>query len=1191
MLSLPALSLTQILAARVDLGITIFRLDEDERLVLLYANAAADQGTGFPFRDHVGEALTDFFPGIAGTPYPQVYAEAARETKRVDLGAAEYGDEQVEQALFEITAVGLGDRHVGVVYRSVTAHQQAEQSRTGEREFLAAILENVQAGIVACDADGRLTLFNDAAKRFHGLAPDAGLDPVAWADTYALRRGDGSPLPVDEIPLRRAFRGEQVEGAEMQIAPEGLPTRHLLASGRQLRAEDGRTLGAVVVMHDVTDRIRAEEAKQEATVAARTAEAVKRSEARHRLLLRATASIVWTVSSSGLVEEPMPEWAAFTGQSWDDYNGDGWLEAVHPDDQERTRAAWARAVASGEPYAVEHRLRRHDGAYRWMAARAVPFLDEDGRVAEWVGAHAEVHERREAEAERARREADFIALADSIPQLVWITDPEGYHEYYNARWYAYTGLPHEETEGEGWNAVLHPDDQERAFEVWRRSLGTGEPYTIEYRFRRHDGAYRWFLGQALPRRAPDGTIERWFGTCTDIHDRKEAALREAEARSALRESEARRRLALDAAAFGTWHVDPATLRLDVDERYREIWGAPPQEPLGFDEAVAQIHEADRPRVLAAVERAMDPADPAPYAEEYRVVLPDGATRWVLAQGRSFTEPAGRGLVSFNGIIADVTERKEAEAALRQSEADFRVLIDNLPELAWTAQPDGEIDFYNRRWYAYTGTDLEEMQGWGWEKVHDPAVLPEVRRRWARSIETGELFEMEFPLRGADGVYRWFLTRVTPLLDADGAVTRWVGINTNIDDLRRTTAALEDARGQLADTNRLLEQRVAERTEQLQEAYGTLDGVLNGTTDLIAAVDARYRVIAFNDGFAATFEAVYGMEIEEGMSLEEALPGDPEEQERARANWSRALAGEAFTEVQEEDYPGIGHRAFDLRYSPMTAEDGSVEGAVCVVRDVTAQREAEASLARYAVELEERNAELQQFAYVASHDLQEPLRMVTSFLQLLERRYADQIDDAGREYIGYAVDGARRMQTLIQDLLAYSRIGTHGKAFGPVDLGDEIETVFRDLGPLLAETGADVQVLGELPTVEGDAGQLRQVFQNLLANAVKFRRPEAAPRVQVTAEPASIDGEPGWAVSVEDNGIGLDPKYADRVFQVFQRLHTRDEYAGTGIGLAIVKKVVERHGGAISFEPARSGPGTRFTVKLPKRAGAAPPAAL
>ena len=1177
----PVLSLVQTLAERVDLGITIYRLDDRDRLVLVYANEAADSAAGFPFRDHVGEVLTDFVPGSADSPILETYARVARDQERVDMGAIEYGDEQIPTGLFEVVAIGLGDRHVGAVYRNVTRRSEAERSLEDERGFLSAILDNVQAGIVACDAEGRLTLFNDAAKRFHGLPPDAGLDPEAWSETYALRRGDGSPMPEEEIPLRRAFRGEHVEGAEMQIAPDGLPTRHLLASGRQILAEDGTPIGAVAVMHDVTDRLAAEQARHDAAVAARTAEAVKRSEARHRLLLRATASIVWTVSPSGAVEEPMPEWADYTGQAWEAYRGDGWLDAVHPDDRELTALAWEAAVASGEPFGIEHRLRRHDGVYRWMAAHAVAIQDAAGDVAEWVGAHTDVHERREAEAERSRREADFLALADSIPQLVWITDPEGAHEYYNARWYAYTGLSYEETHGDGWNHVLHPDDQARAFAVWRRSLDTGEPYSIEYRFRRHDGVYRWFLGQALPRRGADGAIERWFGTCTDIHDRKEAALREAAAEAALRQSEARWRLALDAAAFGTWQIDADARTIHTDARFREIWGLD-AEVIGLEEAVGRLHPDDRDAVVAAVQAALDPRTPGLYTQEHRVVLPDGSVRWVFGRGRSQVEegPDGPRLVSFNGVLSDITERKEAEAALRQSEVQFRTLIDNLPELAWTAGPDGEIDFYNSRWYAYTGATFAEMKGWGWEKVHDPAVLPLVAARWQRSIDTGEPFEMEFPLRGADGVYRWFLTRITPLRDASGTITRWIGTNTNVDELRRTAAALEAAREELAETNQSLERRVAARTRELQEAYGTLDGVLNGTSDLIVAVDAEYRVLAFNDGFGATFEAVYGVALEEGMSAEDAMRGDPVEQERALRNWSRALGGEAFTELQEGEYPGIGHRAFDLRYSPMLLEDGSVEGAVCVVRDVTAQRDAEDALARYAVELEERNAELQQFAYVASHDLQEPLRMVTSFLQLLERRYADQVDATGREYIGYAVGGARRMQALIQDLLAYSRVGTHGRAFERVDLAEVGRAVRVDLSVAEAEAGATVET-GPLPEVTGDPVQLHQLLQNLVGNALKFRAEGRAPVVRVSAEPVEEDGQRFWRLAVADNGIGLEQRYEDRVFQIFQRLHDREAYEGTGIGLAICKRIAERHGGRIWYE-GRPGEGTTFFATLAVR---------
>src|SRR5690606_21720054 len=224
---------------------------------------------------------------------------------------------------------------------------------------------------------------------------------------------------------------------------------------------------------------------------------------------------------------------------------------------------------------------------------------------------------------------------------------------------------------------------------------------------------------------------------------------------------------------------------------------------------------------------------------------------------------------------------------------------------------------------------------------------------------------------------------------------------------------------------------------------------------------------------------------------------------------------------------------------------------------------------------------EQFAYVASHDLQEPLRMVSSFLQLLQRRYEGQLDETADEYIAYAVDGAKRMQILIQDLLAYSRVGTRGKPFEPVDMNRTVDTVLTDLGPTLQDAGARVHV-GRLPTVRADEPQMRQLLQNLIGNAVKFRG-EDPPEVTVSAERMrhvrEYGQEPGWQFAVSDNGIGIAPEHGERIFQIFQRLHTRDEYEGTGIGLAMCKKIVERHGGRIWHE-SEPGHGTTFYFTLP-----------
>jgi PAS domain S-box-containing protein len=246
--------------------------------------------------------------------------------------------------------------------------------------------------------------------------------------------------------------------------------------------------------------------------------------------------------------------------------------------------------------------------------------------------------------------------------------------------------------------------------------------------------------------------------------------------------------------------------------------------------------------------------------------------------------------------------------------------------------------------------------------------------------------------------------------------------------------------------------------------------------------------------------------------------------------------------------------------------GPAQRIAGIVQDITERKRAEQELRRS-------NEELERFAYVASHDLQEPLRMVGSYVQLLGKRYQGKLDADADEFIGYALDGALRMQRLIEDLLAFSRVGTRGEVFAPTDPNAVIESVLATLKLTIEETGASV-THDHLPMVLADAGQVGHLFQNLIANALKFRRAEA-PRVHISATRRDAD----WCFSVRDNGIGIDPQYFERIFVIFQRLHSREEYSGTGIGLAIAKKIVERHGGRIWVE-SRSGDSTTFFFTLP-----------
>lgn len=259
-----------------------------------------------------------------------------------------------------------------------------------------------------------------------------------------------------------------------------------------------------------------------------------------------------------------------------------------------------------------------------------------------------------------------------------------------------------------------------------------------------------------------------------------------------------------------------------------------------------------------------------------------------------------------------------------------------------------------------------------------------------------------------------------------------------------------------------------------------------------------------------------------------------------------------------------HRKKDGTVFPVEISNGVLQlgerrGVFVVVRDISERKRADLKLQETVAELQRSNDELQQFAYVASHDLQEPLRMIVGYLQLLQRRYQGQLDSNADEFIAYAVNGAQRLQTLISNLLEYSRVGTHGKSFKPTDMQAVLQHALTSLCLAIQESGT-VVTCDPLPTLSVDEGQCAQLFQNLLSNAIKFHGAEP-PRVHV----AAMRREDDWLFSVRDNGIGLDMQYAERIFGIFQRLHGRDEYPGTGIGLALCRKIVERHGGRIWVE--------------------------
>ena len=371
---------------------------------------------------------------------------------------------------------------------------------------------------------------------------------------------------------------------------------------------------------------------------------------------------------------------------------------------------------------------------------------------------------------------------------------------------------------------------------------------------------------------------------------------------------------------------------------------------------------------------------------------------------------------------------------------------------------------------------------------------------------------------------------------------------------------------------ITQQRRAERERQsalesLRQVQIDWERTFDNIPDLVFLLDQEHRIVRVNrpaaERLGVTPQQCVGMHCYECVHGLDRPPGFcPHAQ-------TMADGMRHSCELTEDGFGGD----YLVTTTPVIDEHGVNVGSVHVATEITEIRRREEELRQAAEELARSNRDLEQFAYIASHDLQEPLRMVTGFVQLLQQRYHDKLDATGIEFIEFAVDGAQRMQMLIQDLLAYSRVGTRGEPRSATDSGEALQRAMANLGVRIRETAAEISY-GPLPTVRADGRQLTQLFQNLLSNAMKFRGMEP-PRIHVEA----CRSDNGWEFTVHDNGIGIDPEFHERVFEIFQRLHTRRQYPGTGIGLAICRRIADRHGGSIWVD-SRLGDGTTFHFTIP-----------
>jgi PAS domain S-box-containing protein len=712
----------------------------------------------------------------------------------------------------------------------------------------------------------------------------------------------------------------------------------------------------------------------------------------------------------------------------------------------------------------------------------------------------------------------LLAAADADRKLRWT----------NPAWQSLLGWTAAELAAAPYHELLHPDDLERirAFERELLAGRAGERPETELRLRARDGSYRWFVFSASHSIAD----ELVFLSGKDVTARKQS---EEEVRAA----EERFRAVTSSTRDGIVSSDGSGRIIFWNAGAEAIFGYTAAEINGrpltdlMPERYRDAHRAGIARFLATGEgRVMG------STVEVEGVRADGTEFPVELSLGSWSQ---NGQTYFSGVVRDLSDRVRARRALREAEERFAGAFEGAAVGLMLAAPDGTVLRANRALCELTGWPEEELTGRRFEEL----LHPEERGADAAVIDAilsgrTQRLAAERRFLVADGTTRFVRINLSLIRTPDDEPLHFVGQIEDVTERRRMIEALT-----------------------LSEArYKGLIAHLPDSTVNLFDHDLR---LVLSEGERMRDHGYDPQEIE-GKLLQDIVP--PEAFERLAPEYRAALAGE----TRSFDLDTVDGRAtYWVQIAPLRDDIGRIIGGMAVSRDITARRTAERALEDRARELERSNAELEQFAYVASHDLSEPLRMVSSYLQLLRRRYHGKLDADADTFIDYAVDGAGRMRDLIDDLLTYSRAGRGDGPLGPVESRDVAEFAASTV-----ERAAEIRI-GALPTVHGDRQQLGQLFQNLIGNAVKFVPEERDPVVDVTAE---RDGA-FWRFSIADNGIGLEPGHAERIFRMFQRLHTREDYPGTGIGLAIAKKVVERHGGTIWAEPRPEG-GSRFSFTLP-----------
>lgn len=630
-------------------------------------------------------------------------------------------------------------------------------------------------------------------------------------------------------------------------------------------------------------------------------------------------------------------------------------------------------------------------------------------------------------------EQRFEAAVKAVEGILWTNNANGEMEGEQLGWAELTGQTFEEYQGYGWAKAVHPDDAQPTVNAWNEAVQDRKAFIFEHRVKIKDGSWRNFSIRAIPLLDTNGNLREWVGVHIDITEQKMAAQK-------IKDNETKLNLIIEGSELGTWELNLKTNELNYSKKYLEIFGYKEYVPISHADLIKHLHPDDLGIRLKAFEDAKQTGS---LQYEARLIWSDNSIHWMEGKGKMFFDKDNQPS-RVMGIIRDITAEKNHRVELEESEQKFRLLANSMAQQVWTADTQGNLNYFNQSVFDFSGLTLEQIIKDGWLQIVHPEDREENIQQWIKAISTGKDFLFEHRFRRYDGEYRWQLSRAIPQKDEHGNIQMWVGTSTDIQNQKIFANELE--------------RQVQERTKEL---------------------------------------------------------------------------------------------------------------------------------AQNNIELEKTNKELEAFAYISSHDLQEPLRKIQTFAtRLLDKEY-NNLSENGKDHFRRMQNAAERMQTLINDLLAYSRTNTFERKYEKINLNKMIEEVKEDMQEELLQKNATLEA-AQLCEINIIPFQFRQLLHNLISNSLKFSNPNRAPHLKIKNKIGKgiefkndklLDSTTYCHISISDNGIGFEQHFSEKIFELFQRLHGKNEYNGTGIGLAIVKKIVENHNGIITAK-GQLNKGATFDIYLP-----------